>query len=97
LSVFEQKGSSFAASDTQIQDDLTSCAWLFSWLVRQPIFADLTDTNIRKILAAKHEAYILENMSPFGYYSDGTEEYETTKPIQNLDAGFMTLENWINS
>ena len=57
-------------------DDLVSTLWLFAWLTKQPLFSDLTDTNIRSILAAKTEAYISESMMPFGEMSDGQEEDE---------------------
>lgn len=74
FSVFVQKGASYSAEDTVINDDLTACCFLFAWLVKQPIFAELTDTNIRAILAKKTEAYIEENMLPFGFVEDGQSE-----------------------
>jgi hypothetical protein len=77
LSVFVQKGTSYASSEPNgVNDDLTMCCVLFAWLTKQPLFADLTDTNIRSILSAKTEEYINENMLPFGEFSDGQEEDE---------------------
>lgn len=75
LSVFVQKGTSYASSEPNgVNDDLTSCLWLFAYLTKQPIFSDLTNTNIRAILAQKTENYILENMIPFGHIDIGQEE-----------------------
>jgi hypothetical protein len=74
LSVFVQKGASYAADDETINDDLTTCLWLFAWLTKQPLFAELTDTNIRSILAKKTEEYIAQNMTPFGHMSDGRSD-----------------------
>ena len=74
LTVFVKKGASFQSSDPNgVNDDLTSCLWLFAFLTKQPIFADLTDTNIRAVLAKKTEDYMTENLLPFGVVSDGRE------------------------
>lgn len=103
LSIFEQKGASYAAADTQINDDLTATLWLFGWLTKQPLFADITNVNIRKILAQKNEAYILENMTPFGEISDGLEEIRLQEMHSNSQRyeqkidGVMSIEEWINS
>lgn len=84
LAVFVRKGTSYASSEPNgVNDDLTSTLWLFAWLTKQPIFSELTNTNVRAILAAKMEAYINENMLPFGEMTDGSEDYE--EPSQELD------------
>lgn len=76
LGVFVQKGASYAAEDENINDDLTTCLWLFAWLTKQALFSELTNVNIRSILAKKNEAHIEENMMPFGLMDDGQDEYE---------------------
>jgi Terminase RNaseH-like domain/Terminase large subunit, T4likevirus-type, N-terminal len=76
LGVFTQKGASYAADDENINDDLTTCLWLFAWLTKQALFADLTNVNIRSILAQRTEAHIEETMMPFGLMDDGSDEYE---------------------
>ena len=89
----------FAASDTQINDDLVACLVLFGWITKQPLFADLTNINIRKILAQKNEDYILENLSPFGFIDDGLSEFrqvEINNSPQRID-GVMSVDDWINS
>lgn len=98
LNVFEQKGASYQASDTNINDDLMTCLWLFAFLVKQPIFADITNINVRSLLAKKNETYILENMTPFGEYSDGTES-ETMDFNMTHSSGPTRdpLQNWLMS
>jgi len=97
LNGFEQKGVSYAASDTNINDDLTTCLWLFAWLTSQRIFADITNTDTRALLAEKQEAYILENMTPFGFISDGTEEISTDINVIHSGGGRDPLLNWLMS
>ena len=98
LNVFEQKGASYAASDTNINDDLTTCLWLFAFLTRQPMFADITNINVRHLLAQKQEAYIMENMTPFGFVNDGTES--DTADFNTLHSSGPSkdpLQNWLMS
>lgn len=97
LNVFEQKGTSYAASDTLINDDLTTCLWLFSWVTKAPIFVDITNIDIRRILAEKNEKYISENMTPFGEFSDGLEDENIDFNIKHSGNGSDPLLNWLNS
>ena len=76
LNVFTLKGASYGADDTMINDDLTTCLWLFAWMTKQSLFSDLNNTNIRSILAKKTEAYINDNMLPVGFFNNGIEEEE---------------------
>lgn len=97
LNVFEQKGASYQASDTNINDDLTTCLWLFSWLSSQSMFADITNINVRNLLAQKNEAYILENMTPFGMMSDGLEDSAVDFNVLHSGGGRDPLANWAMS
>ena len=97
LSVFVRKNASYASSDPNgVNDDLTSCLWLFAWLTKQPLFSDLNNTNIRAILAKKNEEYMTEHIMPFGIVSSGFENdfdddfYEETD-TKKLD---RELEKW---
>lgn len=96
LSVFVKKGVSYASSDPNgINDDLTSCLWLFAWLTKQPLFAELTDTNVRAILAQKTEEYITENLIPFGHISTG-REVEGFASFEDVDRSKISREDaWI--
>jgi hypothetical protein len=100
LGVFIQKGASYAAEDEQINDDLTICLVLFSWLTKQPIFSELTNVNIRSILAQKNEAHIEETMLPFGMMDDGNDDEFQSSVLLDLSKFGGTkdpLMKWIMS
>lgn len=100
LAVFSAKGASYAAEDTKINDDLTACLFLFSWLTKQMIFKDITNTNIRALLAKKNEEYILDQMTPFGFIDNGLDSFESdmlgSKP-RDLSGTAMSIDEWIMS
>ena len=73
LSSFVMKGRSFAAGDGS-NDDVVMGLVLFSWMTSQEIFKDLTNQDIRKTLYADQIQQIEDNMLPFGFFDDGTEE-----------------------
>ena len=83
LSIFAQKGTSYAAEDETINDDLTTCLWLFAWLTKQAIFSELTGTNIRLKLTQDMEKFIEESMTPFGIIDDGHEEVQTPTVVSS--------------
>jgi hypothetical protein len=96
LSVFVQKGVSYAAEDETINDDLTACCFLFAWLTKQPLFTELTNTNIRAIISKKTEEYIAESMLPLGYIIDGrteTADFSSELDIKKFDS----IDAWIFS
>jgi len=92
LSVFVQKGTSYAA-DSGEHDDLVMCCVLFAYLTKQQLFSDLTNTNIRAILAKKTEQYIDDNMLPFGIIDDG----QSDEPIQQFDIPQDPMTRWMFS
>lgn len=100
LAVFSAKGASYAAEDTKINDDLTACLFLFSWLTKQMIFKDITNTNIRALLAKKNEEYILDQMTPFGFIDNGLDSIEidmlSSKP-RDISGTAMSIDDWIMS
>lgn len=92
LSVFVQKGTSYASSEPNgVNDDLVSCMWLFAFLTKEKIFSELTNTNIRAILAKKTEEHISESLIPFGRsteelsldFSDAVFENDADKELYN--------------
>ncbi len=97
LNGFEQKGASYAASDTNINDDLTTCLWLFAWLTSQRMFVDITNTDTRALLSEKQEAYILENLTPFGEISTGIEDDRDFNIIHSSGSHKDPLLNWLDS
>ena len=73
LSSFISRGVSYAAEEGQ-HDDLVMCLVLFSWLVRQDYFRELTDIDIRERLYKERMESVEQNLLPFGIIDDGTEE-----------------------
>jgi hypothetical protein len=73
LTTFIQKNQSFEAEDG-CNDDLAMCLVIYSWLLLQPYFKELTDQDVRKRLYDEQKNQIEQDMSPFGFIDDGTEE-----------------------
>jgi len=82
MSNFIGKGSSYEADDGQ-NDDLVMCCVLFSWLVRQPYFKDLTDSDIREKLYSDNLSMFESDLLPFGMIEDGQPE-EEVNPYQHV-------------
>jgi len=72
LTTFIQKGNSFEAEDG-CNDDLAMCLVIYAWLVAQDYFKELTDQDIRKRLYEEQKNQIEQDMSPFGFIVNGTE------------------------
>ena len=53
---------------------------LFSWLVQQRYFRELTDQNIREKMFAEQMKMIEEELVPFGYIEDGNDPDEYQIP-----------------
>jgi len=77
LTTFIQKSQSFEAEDG-CNDDLAMCLVIFSWLIVQPYFKEMTDNDIRKRIYEEQKNQIEQDMSPFGFITDGLSEMETS-------------------
>jgi hypothetical protein len=73
LTTFIQKSNSFEAEEG-CNDDLAMCLVIYAWLVVQDYFKELTDQDVRKRLYEEQKNQIEQDMSPFGFIVDGTEE-----------------------
>lgn len=73
LSTFSKNKNSFEA-EPGCHDDLVMCLVLFSWLSDQQFFKEFTDINTLQALREQNEEQMMENLSPFGFYDDGTED-----------------------
>ena len=73
LTTFTQKHQSFEAEEG-CNDDLAMCLVLFSWLVAQDYFKEMTDNDIRKRLYEERKNEIEQDMAPFGFVSDGISD-----------------------
>ena len=72
LTTFIQKRQSFEAEEG-CNDDLAMCLVIFAWLVAQDYFKEMTDNDVRKRIYEEQKNQIEQDMSPFGFISDGTE------------------------
>lgn len=70
LGLFVKHKKSYAAQDTNVNDDLCTTLWLFAWLTKQTIFQEITNNHLRTVLTAKKQQYIDETMTPFGFFTD---------------------------
>ena len=72
LTTFIQKHNSFEAEEG-CNDDLAMCLVIYAWLVQQEYFKELTDQDVRKRIYEDQRDQIEQDMSPFGFIVDGTE------------------------
>jgi len=84
LTTFIQKKQSFEAEEG-CNDDLAMCLVIFSWLVAQDYFKEMTDQDVRKRIYEEQKNAIEQDMAPFGFVIDGLED--------DLELGDNT-ENW---
>jgi hypothetical protein len=73
LTTFSQKHNSFEAEEG-CNDDLAMCLVIFSWLVAQDYFKEMTDNDVRKRLYEEQKNQIEQDMAPFGFIADGFNE-----------------------
>jgi hypothetical protein len=76
LTTFIQKNRSFEAEEG-CNDDLAMCLVIFAWLVAQDYFKEMTDNDIRKRIYEEQKNQIEQDMSPFGFLSDGLDDMES--------------------
>ena len=75
LTTFIQKRQSFEAEEG-CNDDLAMCLVIFAWLVAQEYFKEMTDNDVRKRIYEEQKNQIEQDMSPFGFVSDGLTDFE---------------------
>ena len=73
LTTFSQRHNSFEAEEG-CNDDLSMCLVIFSWLVAQDYFKEMTNNDVRKRIYEEQKNQIEQDMSPFGFISDGVNE-----------------------
>jgi hypothetical protein len=73
ISTFIEKKGSYEADDGY-HDDLVMPLVLFSWLTTNSYFKDLNNVNLREIMYKKQMKAIEEELTPFGFYDDGSPE-----------------------
>ena len=70
LTTFSQKANSFEAEEG-CNDDLAMCLVIFSWLVAQEYFKEMTENDVRKRIYEEQKNQIDQDMAPFGFIEDG--------------------------
>ena len=73
LSTFVRRGQSWQAEEGS-NDDLVMCLVIFAWISNQRYFKELTDQDIRARMYEEQQNAIEQDMAPFGFLDDGTEE-----------------------
>jgi hypothetical protein len=73
LTTFISKKDTFEAEDG-CNDDLAMCLVIFSWLVMQEYFKEMTDQDVRKRIYEDQRDQIEADMAPFGFISNGLED-----------------------
>ena len=79
MTTFIGKSTSWEADDGA-HDDLVMTCVLFSWLVQQRYFREMTDQDIREKMFAEQMKIIEEELVPFGFIEDGNDPDEYTIP-----------------
>jgi hypothetical protein len=75
LSRFSKKGNSYEA-ESGFHDDLVMNLVLFAWMTEQEYFKDMTDINTLIKLREKTDEQIEEEMLPFGFVDDGSQDWD---------------------
>ena len=83
LSTFINIRNSYQAEEGH-HDDLVMCTVLFSWLVRQEFFIELTDNDVRNRLYLENQRMIEDDVLPFGIIDDGHEAHLEEEMISPL-------------
>jgi hypothetical protein len=99
LGIFVLTRKTYAADNSDINDDLCTTLWLFAWLTKQGIFQDITNNDLRLALTEKKQEYIDSTMTPFGFYDDGQNiidkqklDMEENKIIPEKDKYYLTSD-----
>jgi len=101
ISTFIEVRGSYGA-DEGYHDDLVMCLVLFSWLVTNPYFKEITDVNLREAIYQKKIQQIEEEMLPLGFINDGQHEEVYveggdiwgTKEKTSVPAGYPSSNLW---
>ena len=91
LTTFIQKHNSFEAEEG-CNDDLAMCLVIFSWLVAQDYFKEMTNTDVRKRIYDEQKNQIEQDMAPFGFILDGLDQYEVEVETKTGDR-WLAIDN----
>ena len=92
LTTFSQRHNSFEAEEG-CNDDLAMCLVIFAWLVAQDYFKEMTDNDVRKRIYEEQKNQIEQDMSPFGFISDGLDDMNITIDDETGDRWIVASKN----
>jgi hypothetical protein len=95
LTTFAQKHNSFEAEEG-CNDDLAMCLVIFSWLVAQDYFKEMTDNDVRKRIYEEQKNQIEQDMAPFGFISDGLDDMGVTIDEETGDRWILSNSKYEN-
>jgi len=72
LTTFIQRNHSWEAEEGA-NDDLAMCLVIFSWLIVQEYFKEMTDNDVRKRIYEEQKDQIEADMAPFGFIVNGID------------------------
>ena len=81
ISTFIEKKGSYMADDGY-HDDLVMTLVLFAWVTSCPYFKDLNNVNLREVMYQQRIQQIEEELTPIGWFNDGSPEEEA--PLLNF-------------
>lgn len=81
ISTFIERKGTYAADDGY-HDDLVMTLVIFGWLTSNPYFKDLNNVNMRQIMYQHRIQQIEEEMTPIGWFNDGSPEEDA--PLLNF-------------
>jgi hypothetical protein len=74
------------------------CLVIFSWLVAQDYFKEMTNNDVRKRIYEEQKNQIEQDMSPFGFIVDGLDDAEVTVDMETGDRWvFANAQNQLES
>ena len=79
ISTFEARGQTYQASIGN-HDDLVMNLVLFGYFVSSTYFSNLTDINIKDMIFKQKLKEIEEDIVPFGFINDGSEQIKRIEP-----------------
>jgi len=93
LTTFIQRSRSFEAEEG-CNDDLAMCLVIFSWLVAQDYFKEMTNNDVRKRIYEEQRNQVEQDMAPFGFILDGLDDNEVYVEPETGDRWlFATAQN----
>jgi hypothetical protein len=94
LSTFVETKDTYKAEEG-CHDDLAMTLVLFGWLITQPYFKDLTNSDVRKNLASETLKDVHEDLLPAGFFDAGDQTHSMDSgSSEEFESGFNDGRIW---